>query len=215
MPRKKGRRVAKVKKSTGIRYSVEKRAQMVGQKLAGATLPQIQAVHGCSESTAIRILRKQRKTGSVKDLPGRGRKRKTSEREDRHLALEVARDPNQNSTKLAKRIVPTLCKNRISRWTVARRLREYEFGAHTAALKPLLSHDNIEKRLAWAKKHKDWTVDNWKRVLFSDETPFCLFQSFGRKIVWRRKGERYKPDCLVKTVKHGVGRFRFRVFGWS
>ena len=47
-----------------------------------------------------------------------------------------------------------------------------------------------------------------KKVVFSDETPFCLFQSFGRKIVWRRKGERYKKECLTSTVKHGGGKIQ-------
>ncbi len=155
------------------------------------------------------LLKKYKKTGSVKDLPRSGRPRKTSEREDRHLALSVARNPKTNATWLAKRLVPGLFKNRISRFTVRRRLREWDFGPHTAAKKPLLSYDNIQKRLEWAKAHIDWTVEDWKRVLFSDESPFCLFQSYGRKIVWRRKGERYKPNCLEKTVKHGGGKIGY------
>jgi hypothetical protein len=29
-----------------------------------------------------------------------------------------------------------------------------------------------KKCLAWAKKYKNWTVEEWKKVLFSDETYF-------------------------------------------
>ena len=33
-----------------------------------------------------------------------------------------------------------------------------------AAKKPLLKDTNNKKRLAWAKKHKQWTSDQWKSV---------------------------------------------------
>ena len=206
MPRKKGRR--KAKQSVKKRYSIEERAQIVGQIKVGADWKQIETVSGANEQAQNRIWAKYQKTGSVKDLPRSGRPRKTSEREDRHMELTVARNPKINATYMAKKLVPGFCQKRVTRWTVARRLREFGFGAHVAAKKPLLSYDNICKRLEWAKAHEDWTVEDWKRVCFSDETPFCLFQSYGKKIVWRRRGERFKDDCLEKTVKHGGGKIQ-------
>jgi transposase len=182
MPRKKGR--WKPKKSTSRRYSVEERAQIIGQADMGASDPDLIKRWGIDKHTLSDLKKKFDQTRSVKDLPRSGRPRKTSEREDRHLAITVARDPRMTATVMAKKLVPGYCKNRISRWTVARRLREWDFGAHVAAKKPLLSYDHMQKRLEWAKKHVEWDVEDWKRVLFSDETPFCLFQSFGRKIVW-------------------------------
>jgi transposase-like protein len=215
MPRKKGRRVAK--KDSRTRYSTEERAQIVGQKKMGATWRQLEDEWGANKTTLKDIWKKYKNTGTVKDMQRKGRPKATSDREDRHMALHVARNPKVNSTFMAKKLVPGFCQKAVSRWTVARRLREWDFGAHVAAKKPLLSHDNIQKRFEWAKSHKDWTVDDWKRVLFSDETPFCLFQSYGRKIVWRRRGERYKNDCLEKTVKHGGGKIQvwacFSYFG--
>ena len=44
--------------------------------------------------------------------------------------------------------------------------------------KPLLSEKHQAKRLQWAKKHKNF---NWKKVIFTDENTFQLFQS-NRKI---------------------------------
>lgn len=206
MPRKKGR--WKPKESNGKRYSVEERAQIVGQIRVGADCKKIEELSGANKQAQDRIWSKYKKLGSVKDLPRTGRPRKTSEREDRHMELTVARNPKINARYLAKRLVPSFCQKPVSRWTVGRRLREFGFGAHVAAKKPLLSYANICKRLEWAKAHKDWTVEDWKRVCFSDETPFTLFQSYGRKIVWRRPGERYKDDCLEKTVKHGGGKIQ-------
>ena len=34
-----------------------------------------------------------------------------------------------------------------------------------AAKKPLLKDTNKKKRLAWFKKHEQWTLDQWKSVL--------------------------------------------------
>jgi transposase len=180
MPRKKGRWVPK--KDISRRYSVEERSQIIGQLDVGVSDADIIKRWGLDKHTLSNLKKKYQKTGSVKDLQRTGRPRETSEREDRHLALTVARDPRVGAKFMAKRLVPGFCKNRISRWTVARRLREWDFGAHTAARKPLLSYNHIQKRLEWARKHVHWTVEDWKKVLFSDETPFCLFQSFGRKI---------------------------------
>ncbi|CAJ0925597.1 unnamed protein product [Ranitomeya imitator] len=72
-----------------------------------------------------------------------------------------------------------------------------------AARKPLLRTGNKQKRLVWAKEHKEWTLDQWKSVLWSDESKFEIFGSNHCVFVRRRKGERMDSTCLVPTVKHG------------
>ncbi len=55
-------------------------------------------------------------------------------------------------------------------------------------------------RLTWAKE-KNWTVAQWSKVLFSDESKFCI--SFGNQgpRVWRKGGEAHSPSCLKSSVK--------------
>ena len=48
-------------------------------------------------------------------------------------------------------------------------------------------------------------MEDWKKVVWSDESRFTLFQNDGRIRVWRLPNERYKVDCVVSTVKHGGG----------
>ncbi len=47
------------------------------------------------------------------------------------------------------------------------------------ATKPLLNQRQRQKRLTWAKEKKNWTVAQWSKVLFSDESKFCI--SFGNQ----------------------------------
>ena len=44
-----------------------------------------------------------------------------------------------------------------------------------AAKKPLLRKANKVKRLQWACKHANWTISQWKTVVWSDESKFELF----------------------------------------
>ncbi len=52
-----------------------------------------------------------------------------------------------------------------------------------------------QRRLTWAKE-KNWTVAQWSKVLFSDESKFCI--SFGNQgpRVWRKAGEAHS-SCPV------------------
>ena len=77
----------------------------------------------------------------------------------------------------------------ISTSTVQRRLRESGLHGWIAAKKPLLKDTNNKKRLAWAKKHEQWTLDRCKSVLWSVESKFEIFGSNRRVFIRRRVGE--------------------------
>ncbi len=59
----------------------------------------------------------------------------------------------------------------------------------------------LQRHLTWAKEKKNWTVVQWSKVLFSDESKFCI--SFGNQgpRVWRKGGEAHSPSCLKSSVK--------------
>ncbi len=58
-----------------------------------------------------------------------------------------------------------------------------------------------QRRLTGAKEKKNWTVAQWSKVLFSDESKFCI--SFGKQgpRVLRKGGEAHSPSCLKSIVK--------------
>jgi hypothetical protein len=63
----------------------------------------------------------------------------------------------------------------ISLNTIRSRIKESgEFNSYWAARKPFISKKNRAKRLKWTKEHKNWTKEQWRSVLWSDESPFVL-----------------------------------------
>ena len=76
-------------------------------------------------------------------------------------------------------------------------------GVYVVVRKPMLRKRNKHKRLIWTRTHKAWTPVQWRKVMFTDEKKFELFGNSLRLYVRRRRGERYKSDCVLPTVKHG------------
>ncbi len=66
--------------------------------------------------------------------------------------------------------------------------------------KPLLKQKHHQKHLTWAKEKTNWTVAQWSKVLFADEsTSSILFRNQGPR-VWRKSGEVQNPCCLKSSV---------------
>ncbi len=88
-----------------------------------------------------------------------------------------------------------------SRTTTHRRMQDMGFSCRIPCVKPLLNNRQRQKRLAWAKDKKDWTAAEWSKVMFSDESKFCI--SFGNQgpRVWRKRGEAQNLRCLRSSVK--------------
>ena len=129
-----------------------------------------------------------------------GRPRKSSKRQDRLLKLIQLRDRGTTSAELAQEWQQAGVS--ASARTVRRRLVEDGLVSWRAGKKPLLSRKNIRDRLIFCKRYRDWTAEDWGKVICSDESPFRLFGASGKKIVRRRKCERYNQSCVMPTVKH-------------
>ncbi len=115
-----------------------------------------------------------------------GRKRCTTNRESRSILRIVKQNRFKNLGELLKELTDAGVK--ASRATTHRRVKEFGYNCH-------------QRRLTWAKEKKNWTVAQWSKVLFSDESKFCiLFGNQGPR-VWRKGGEAHSPSCLKSSVK--------------
>ncbi len=78
------------------------------------------------------------------------------------------------------------------------------------ATKPLLNQRQCQKHLTWAVEKKYWTVAQWSKVLFSDESKFLLFiwksRSQSLEEEWRgTESMLLEVQCEVSTVSDDLG----------
>ena len=97
----------------------------------------------------------------------------------------------------------------ISARTVHRALKKVGMKAVVKRKRPLLTKRHRRERLDFAIAHKDWTVEDWKRVVWSDETKINHLGSDGRKWVWKKAGEGLSDRVVDGTVKFGGGSLMF------
>ena len=152
---------------------------------------EISKLVGVSISTISRIMKMKKETGSVTPkCKGKcGRKRKTTPKDDAYLIRESVKDPRKTSDA----IETTLGKKgiEISFSTVCRR----------PVKKQLLTKTMKTKRYKCGLKYKNWTKEDWRHVIFSDETHMFV-QDQRSQHVRRSQNEKIRNAHIDQCVKH-------------
>ena len=132
------------------------------------------------------------------------RPRCTTKQEDKYIRVSSLRNRRLTGPELVASLNGTR-KMPVSTSTVKRRLRDAGLLGRVAKKKPYQWLANKRKRLSWAQKHRHWTEEDWKKVLWTDESKFEVFGSHRRIFVRRRTSEKMLEECLTPSVKHGGG----------
>ncbi|GFX33108.1 uncharacterized protein TNCV_5042761 [Trichonephila clavipes] len=89
------------------------------------------------------------------------------------------------------------------------------FGSRRPSRVPLLNARHRAARLARVREHRDWSVESWKRVAWSDESRFRLLIADGRLRIWRQANEAMDPAFYIGTVQgHGGSIVVWGAFSW-
>lgn len=184
--------------------SLEKRAQIVILRKTGLKHREIADTVGVSKTGLATALARYEETKSNTNKKRCGRPRKTTKNDDQYIQMISTRNRFKTAPDIRAEVNNCLPQP-ISVSTVRNRLREKGLNGHVALRKPLLRPINKRKRSAFAKKYQNWTVDQWKSVLWTDESKFEIFGTHRRQYVRRKVGERFNPTCILPTVKHGGG----------
>ena len=171
---------------------------------AGVSAGEVAQTFKLNYSGAKKICSKLKLTGDCGRTPGSGRKRKTTERSDRFTAKS-----SKSGTPIKKEITNEL-KNQtgveVSTKTIQRRLKEKGITWQKKSKKPYVGKKNRFARLKFAREHAGWSIEQWKRVVWSDESPFdCKNQS--QQHVWRTKQETGARNREASEVNQCMGVF--------
>lgn len=125
-----------------------------------------------------------------------GRKRKLSERDDRHIA-NLASNQQVSSSEIIEELDLEVSKDTVLRSLDRSQHLEYKHYRK----RPQLTSANVVERLDFAVEHVAWE-NRWRRVIFSDEKAFNLDGPDGWSSYWH---DMRKEEVLFSKRKFGGG----------
>ena len=170
---------------------------------------EISRIVGVSKSSVDRIV----KNDVDPKRKGRcGRKKKASPEAIQMMISESERNPRNSSSDLRNYLAS------LGVQVTSRTVRGYLLKAGRRARRPikkqLLTEEMKRKRLAWAETYKEWTKEDWRKVLFSDESHF-LVQGQHSQYVRRSKNEEIREDHMNQFVKNPQKRMFWGSFSYT
>ena len=122
------------------------------------------------EDTCKRICQRSQKSGSIAKQPRSGRPYKvTPEMEQQLVSFVTANTANR---RLAWDEIPSRLGWDCSGDTIKRVCQRLGYFKRLARRKFGISLKNQALRLQWCLEHRNWTYDDWFRVLWTDESSF-------------------------------------------
>jgi hypothetical protein len=59
-----------------------------------------------------------------------------------------------------------------------------------------LKNEDKKKRLAWCWAYRNWTLEDWKRMIWTDETSVQFNGLRNKKKIWRFPSETFDLHCI-------------------
>ncbi|XP_065654908.1 uncharacterized protein LOC136081514 [Hydra vulgaris] len=172
----------------GLRsITIETMWQVVGLNKSGLSNQEIGRQLEISECSVRTTLKNYNEFGTVEDKSRSGRPKKMSERDENKAIMLARRNPNINIAEIASDLNTALGAHQVSRSTISKLLKKKLLKSYLATKKPLLSIKDRHKQRKWCKERAAWTVEQWRKVIFSDKSKFELFNRKKRVVVRRYK----------------------------
>ena len=92
-----------------------------------------------------------------------------------------------------------------SQSTVHRTLLRMGLRSRRPVRVPMMIPAHRGKHLQWACERRNWTLEQWKKVAWSDESRFLLDHVDGHVRVCRLPGEVIAPGCTMGRRQAGAG----------
>ena len=173
------------------------------QLIQGKTLREVAVFFGVSPSS-VAVIRKS--VAENIPPPTVGRPKKITDQTCKLIARQL-NTGTLLTMKDAIREIRNRDESQVHRTTVQRNLKNYGVKAWVKPKKPKLEPHQRHARLAFARRHEKWTIDQWKNVMFSDESSISRMGSFGRQYFYAdRQHKRLEPHQVKETKQAGGGK---------
>ena len=133
-----------------------------------------------------------------------GRPTKLSPTTLRHAVRLISSGKADTAVDVAKTLHDVMEGN-VTAHTIRRGLKKIGLKAVVKCKRPVLSKRHRKERLDFAITHQYWSLEDWKRVIWSDETKINRMGSDGRKWAWKKPGEGLSDRLVEGTLKFGGG----------
>lgn len=144
-----------------------------------------------SRTSVNRIIQAYRdEYGRIADAQRSGRPRLTTLEEDQQIVAAAVVDPFLNAREIRDALDLSCCSE-----TIRSRLREAGLMNCVAAQKPHLTTKQREERLNFARAFEQWTAEEWREVIFTDESTFSTRWDQQQRL-WRPLNSRYDLSSL-------------------
>ncbi|GFT08290.1 HTH_Tnp_Tc3_2 domain-containing protein [Trichonephila clavipes] len=182
------------------------RGRIIGLREAGWSNRRIGRHLGRSDMVVARCWQQWITEGRVYRRGGSGRPRNTNDREDRAIRRVATSAPTTSLASIQRHLPPS--RHPVpSRETIRRRLTEVGLRSRRPLRRLPLTPHYRQCRLDFCRPRATWSVTDWRRVIFSDESRFSLSADDHRTRVWRRTGQRSDPAFIVErhtAISQGV-----------
>jgi len=126
---------------------------------------------------------KKRDTGISK--PRSGRPKTLSSRDLRHIEIYIRTSHTTRRTLIPRLI--SLLDLQAHPNSVRKALIGLGYNHRVARRCPFLNKRDRKRRLQYAKRHAHWTVEDWAKVIFTDEMSIKLYmERHSKDLVWRK-----------------------------
>ena len=133
-----------------------------------------------------------------------GRPSKLSSTNIRHAVHLISSGKAGTAVDVAKTL-SNITNQPLSAQTVRRSLKKAGMKAVVKKKKPFLKQRHRKARMDFVLTHQHWTVEDWKKVVWSDETKINRLGSDGKKWAWKKAGESLSDRLVEGTLKFGGG----------
>src|SRR5216684_1045544 len=155
----------------------------------GYSLCQIQSKTGLGKSTIGRI----KEVDGDKENSKGGHPSKLSSGDKQSIVHQITSGRLDNAVE-ATHFINNILPNPITPQTVRNALKKNDFCTVVKTKCPLLKKAHRLEHLKFARYHENWTVEDWKGIMWSDETKINRIGSDGRAYTWKKKGNYFLTE---------------------